>query len=76
MFNLEIKKDKRNKGGYFHKVPFGLNINQTKSIAIKDMEFEKQGIKLNAYIHYESLILNSSKILEEAEMNGLIQMFN
>ena len=54
--NLEVYKDKRNKGTQFRKVPFGTEAMKAKKQAFKDItnEFKKN------YVCIESKVLQSS----------------
>jgi hypothetical protein len=74
-----IKIHKKNKGSYFHKVPHGLNVNKTKSQAMKDItEYIRSGNTDFGTINYlplERLILklpkNKNLVVSEKNIKNL-----
>ncbi len=58
--DLQIKKDKRNKGRSFHKIP-QLGACKAKLIAFKDITNEAHKAHDRNYVDIESRVLNSLK---------------
>ncbi len=61
---MDIKIDKRNKTGVFHKVPKGLDSNFAKEYALKDISdyiSKKTDFGIRNYIYIESVVLKSIK---------------
>lgn len=74
--DLSIQKDHRCYSKAFHKVPRGINAIETKTIAIRDMNFiNSSSIKQN-YLRDEGLILRSYDILEQCSINGLPEKYS
>ena len=63
MKHLEIKKDKRAKGKYFHRVPAGIKATKSRQIAIKDISEEcgEGNIYERNYLNCEKELLDSLK---------------
>ena len=57
---MKIKKDRRNKGGYFHKVPSGTMSTEAKSFALRDISdyiSKYKDFGNRNYVHIEYIIL-------------------